>query len=45
MDDRKILIVNLSKGRMGAEPAHLSGALLVRKEQWEARFAERAAFR
>lgn len=29
MDGGKILIVNLSKGRMGAEPAHLLGALLV----------------
>jgi hypothetical protein len=29
MDAGKILIVNLSKGRMGAEPAHLLGALLV----------------
>jgi type IV secretory pathway TraG/TraD family ATPase VirD4 len=29
MDEGKILIVNLSKGRMGAEPAHLLGALLV----------------
>jgi hypothetical protein len=29
MDEGRILIVNLSKGRMGAEPAHLLGALLV----------------
>ncbi len=29
MDEGKILIINLSKGRMGAEPAHLLGALLV----------------
>ena len=29
IDHGKILIVNLSKGRMGAEPAHLLGALLV----------------
>jgi len=29
MDKGKILIVNLSKGRMGAEPAHLLGALFV----------------
>jgi len=29
MDQGRVLIVNLSKGRMGAEPAHLLGALLV----------------
>lgn len=29
MDGGNVLIVNLSKGRMGAEPAHLLGALLV----------------
>jgi len=29
MDAGKVLIVNLSKGRMGGEPAHLLGALLV----------------
>jgi hypothetical protein len=29
MDTSKILIVNLSKGRLGDEPAHLLGALLI----------------
>jgi hypothetical protein len=29
MDQRKILIVSLQKGRIGQEPAHLFGALLV----------------
>jgi len=29
MDHRRVLLVNLAKGRLGPEPAHLLGALLV----------------
>lgn len=29
MDSGRVLVVNLSKGRMGAEPSHLLGALLI----------------